>query len=300
MQKITPCLWFDENAAEAVNFYISALKNSKKGKAAYYDNASYEASEKQKGNFLTQEFTLEGHNFLALNAGPQFKFNPSISFFVNCSSTAEVDELWQKLKENGSILMPLGQYPFSKRYGWLQDQFGLSWQIMEVGEEKATQKIIPNLLFVGDQYGKAEEAMEFYTGIFEDSNIGHIYRYEKEEAPDQEGKIKYADFHLANQEFIAMESALSHQFSFNEAVSFIVNCQTQKEIDFYWNKLSAFPDSEQCGWLKDKFGVSWQVVPTVLPELLNDPDKEKAEKAMQAMMQMKKLEIKKLKEAFNS
>ncbi len=300
MQKITPCLWFDGNAAEAVDFYTSVFKNSKKGNSAYYDKSSSQATGMPYGSLLTQEFSLDGFEFLALNAGSQFKFNPSVSFFVGCNSTREVDELWEKLKENGSVLMPLDEYPFSNRYGWLQDQFGLSWQIMDVGEKKVTQKITPCLLFVGDQYGKAEEAMKFYTQIFKDSKTGQISRYEKGEKPDQEGKVKHAGFHLADQEFIAMESALSHQFSFNEAISFKVNCQTQDEIDFYWEKLSAVPESEQCGWLKDKFGVSWQIVPGILSKLLRDPDKGKAGKVMKAMMQMKKIEIPKLMDAFKS
>lgn len=208
-----------------------------------------------------------------------------------------MDALWAKLSEGGKVMMDLGTYPFSERYGWTEDKYGLSWQVMFVGPGKVKQKITPALMFVGQQCGKAEEAMMLYTSLFSNSKIGDIMRHGKNEDPDKDGTIKYATFTLAGQDFAAMDSAHAHAFSFTEAVSFLVNCKTQEEIDAYWEKLSSVPESEQCGWLKDRFGVSWQIVPTVLSELLGDEDPVKASRVMKAMLNMKKLNIAALEKA---
>lgn len=297
MQKIVPCLWFDKNAEEAVSFYTSIFKSYKIGNINYYGKEGYEIHHMEEGTILTIEFELEGQKFLALNGGPVFKFNPSVSFFIGCNTKEEIDMLWSSLSEGGMILMPLDKYPFSERYGWLQDKYGLSWQIMLMDAE-IKQKIIPTLMFVGDVCEKAEEAMNFYISVFNSSKVGDIFRYSKNMEPDKEGTIAHASFSIENQEFAAMDSAREHNFNFNEAVSFIINCETQEEIDDYWGKLSNDPKAEQCGWLKDKYGVSWQVVPKILNEILQN--KEKSEKVMKELLQMKKLEIEKLNQAYNS
>ena len=129
-------------------------------------------------------------------------------------------------------------------------------------ERVLRQKIIPAIMFVGSVCGKAEEAINFWTSIFPEAKVNALQHFGKGEEPDKEGTLKYGTFSLFGQEFGAMDSAYEHHFAFNEAISFIVNCDTQEEIDYYWEKLSAVPEAEQCGWLKDKFGFSWQVVPT--------------------------------------
>jgi predicted 3-demethylubiquinone-9 3-methyltransferase (glyoxalase superfamily) len=192
--------------------------------------------------------------------------------------------------------MPLQAYPFSDRYGWVADRYGLSWQLSAAGDG-ATSHIFPSLMFVGDRVGQAEAAINFYTSVFPDSKVGEISRYSSGQEPDKEGTITYGPFVLAGQDFAAMDSAQAHDFTFNEAISFIVNCKDQAEVDYYWNKLSAVPESEQCGWLKDKFGVSWQIVPMVLGELLTDPDGARADRVMEALLQMKKLDIRELRTA---
>jgi predicted 3-demethylubiquinone-9 3-methyltransferase (glyoxalase superfamily) len=154
------------------------------------------------------------------------------------------------------------------------------------------QKITPFLWF-NDQ---AEEAMNFYTSIFKNSNIGSVSRY-GEAGPGQKGKVMTASFQLDGQEFIALNGG--PQFKFTEAISFLINCETQQEVDYYWEKLLAFGGEEsQCGWLKDKYGLSWQVVPTILSKLLTDKDAAKAQRVMHAMLQMKKIIIADLKEAY--
>jgi predicted 3-demethylubiquinone-9 3-methyltransferase (glyoxalase superfamily) len=296
MQKITPFLWFDTQAEEAVNFYTSVFKNSEVGKMARYDEAAAKASGRPVGSVMTASFQLEGQEFVALNGGPVFKFNPSISFFVNSKEESEVVELYEKLSAGGAVLMPLDKYPFSDKYAWIQDKYGVSWQlILSMGEIK--QRIVPSMMFVGNVCGKAEEAINFYTSIFKNSTIGTIFRYPANEGPDKEGTIAFADFSLDGEWFAVMDSAHQHNFSFNEATSFVVNCETQDEIDYYWNKLSEGGQESVCGWLKDKFGVSWQVVPTALSKLLSDPDPQKSQRVMQAMLQMKKIDLPTLQKA---
>jgi len=229
--------------------------------------------------------------FMLISAGPLFKFNPSISFLVACKTKNEVDALWVKLSEGGTALMELGEYPFSQRYGWVQDRYGLSWQVMFMGGRRTTQKITPTLMFVGKQSGKAEGAINFYASVFHNAKVGDILRYNKGEEPDKEGTIKHAAFALEGQEFAAMDSARVHNFTFNEAISLIVHCETQEEIDYYWGKLSADPKAEQCGWLKDTYGVSWQIVPTIMDEMLRDRDKERLARVTEEFLKMKKFDI---------
>jgi predicted 3-demethylubiquinone-9 3-methyltransferase (glyoxalase superfamily) len=298
-QKITPNLWFDRQAEEAANFYTSVFNNARVGRITRYSKAGFEVHGMPEGTILTVEFEIEGQRFIALNGGPIFKFTPAISFLIACNSKEEVNAIWEKLSEGGMALMELGEYPFSEKYGWTQDKYGLSWQVMFMGDRKIRQKITPTLMFVGEQSGKAEAAVQFYTSVFRKAKVGDISRYGKGEEPDKEGTIRHAAFALENQGFAAMDSAREHHFTFNEAISLMVECKTQKEIDYYWEKLTAGGGQEGvCGWLKDKFGVSWQVAPIVLNEMLRDTDKEKVERVTNAFLKMKKFDIAELNKAY--
>ncbi len=290
MQKITPHLWFDKEAEEAVKFYTSIFDKSEIFSTSRYPEAGSKIHGMKAGTVMTQHFQIEGFELIALNAGPIFKLNPSISFTVQCPTIDDVSTLWEKLSENGKALMPLDSYPFSEKYGWIQDKFGVTWQLNFV-KEVNERKIIPSLMYTNEMAGKAEEAINFYTSIFKDSEIGLIARYGADQAPSEEGTVMYSDFLLSGQKFIAMDSAGPHEFKFNEAISLLVTCKDQEEIDYFWEKLSAFPESEQCGWLKDKYGLSWQIVPSGMEKLISSPDKEKANKGMAAMMKMKKIDI---------
>ena len=294
-QKIIPNLWFDKEAEEAARFYTSLFKNSEIVEMSDYPDAGQEIHGQKPGSVMTVDFVLDGYRFTALNAGPVFKFNPSISFFANRESEEEVNTLWEQLSEGGSVLMALQKYPFSKRYGWLSDRYGLSWQI-SVADGWAAP-IVPSMMFVGERAGKAEEAINFYKSLFPASKVGELFRYSAGQEPDKEGNIAYGPFTLAGQDFAAMDSAQAHEFDFNEAISFVVDCKDQAEVDHFWGKMSAVPESEQCGWLKDKFGVSWQIVPAALNKLLTDPDPVRANRAMEAMLKMKKLDVAELKTA---
>ena len=290
MQKITPFLWFDGQAEQAAKFYTGIFKSSRiESVSRYPEGSPYPA-----GRVMTVEFRLAGQRFIALNGGPEFKFTPAVSFFVDCKTRAEIDGLWRKLSRGGTALMGLDKYPFSERFGWVQDKFGVSWQVNLAGR---AQTITPFLMFVGKQHGRAEEALKFYISLFKGSRIGKIVRYAAgEEEPA--GTVKRATFFLDGSQFMAMDSDRPHPFTFNEALSFVVNCATQKEIDYFWKKLSAGGKEVQCGWLKDKFGLSWQIVPEGVVELFDSKDPARAERVMKAMLGMVKLDIVKLKQAY--
>ena len=235
MQKIVPHLWYDKEAKEAVTFYISLFKNSKiLNETVIGDTPS--------GDAEIINFELAGQEFASISAGPYFKFNPSISLMVACNSVEEVNTKWSALSEGGTELMPLGEYPFSKWYGWIQDRYGLSWQLMLVDNGQGVQKITPNLLFSNVSCGKAEEAVKYYAEVFENSEIGIISRYGKDEAKSSKAQVNYAAFKLCGLEFSAMDNAFDVEFNFNEAFSLIVNCADQAEIDYFWDNYELFYD----------------------------------------------------------
>jgi predicted 3-demethylubiquinone-9 3-methyltransferase (glyoxalase superfamily) len=199
----------------------------------------------------------------------------------------ETNKAWDILLEGGSVLMGIDKYPWSERYGWLKDKFGTTWQISVSGDDIKEQKITPSMLFTGAVFGRAEEAINFYSSVFSGSSTNILVHYPPGDA--NAGKTMFAEFNLSGHTWIAMDGPGEHAYSFNEAVSFVVDCATQEEIDYYWDKLKEGGAESQCGWLKDKFGVSWQIVPTVLGKLMSDP--ERAPRVMQAFMKMKKLDI---------
>lgn len=290
-QKITPFLWFDKEAGEAAKLYASLFKDSK-----ITDVTTLRGTPSGTVEIVAAEFF--GQGFSLFSAGPLFKFTPAVSFLIACGTKEEVDILWKTLSEKGKTMMELGEYPFSGRYGWVQDRYGVSWQVMFMGNRAFKQRITPTLMFTGGNWGKAEEAIRFYASVFKKAAIGEILRYGKDEAPDQETSVKHASFTLEGQGFAAMDSARVHGVAFNEAISFTVTCKTQKEIDHYWQKLSADPAAEQCGWLKDKYGVSWQIVPSMLNGMLKDKDPKKAARVTEAFLKMKKFNIAALKRAY--
>jgi predicted 3-demethylubiquinone-9 3-methyltransferase (glyoxalase superfamily) len=268
--QIYPCLWFDGQAEAAAEFYCSIFKNSKVTMASP----------------MVVNFELDGKKFMGLNGGPMFKFTPAISIFATFETVEETNDVWDKLFEGGKALMPIGKYDWSEQYGWLQDKFGLTWQISLINPS-ATPQIKPSMLFVNEKFGKAHEAINLYTSVFEDSAIDFLVPY------PETSNVMYSEFNLKKHGFIAMDGPGNHAYTFNEAFSLVVDCQNQEEIDTYWNQLTSDGGQEsQCGWLKDKFGVSWQIIPTIIGSLMSNP--EKGQRVIQQIMQMKKLNIEKL------
>ena len=271
---VFPCLWFDGKAKEAAELYCSVFKNSV---------ITAETP-------LVVTFNLNSKKVMALNGGPMFTINPSISLFVTCNSVAETDRIWNVLVEGGSEYIPIGSYPWSKRYGWLKDRFGMTWQISFSENVDFDLRIIPSFLFTNARFGQAGAARDFYISVFNDAATNVLVLYPEGDA--NAGKVMYSEFNINSSEFIAMDGPGDHNYTFNEAVSLVVECETQQEIDYYWEKLTEGGEESMCGWLKDRFGVSWQVVPKILAELMTDP--EKATKAIAAFSRMRKFEIDKL------
>lgn len=282
---VFPCLWFSGDGSEAARFYCETFDGKVTADTQFVINIE-----------------LFGQKMMILDAGPQFKKNASISFMVLCDSEDEVARYWQALSESGFVLMELGEYPWSKKYGWVQDRYGVTWQLY-LGEKQGTQKIIPTLMFMHENNGRALEAMHFYTQTFPSSQIGRVLNYgdgvgnETHEIPEN---VQHAHFELDGYSLFCMDSSYDHKFNFSEGISIVVMTDSQEETDRLWNRLTADGGQESmCGWLKDKFGVSWQIVPKRLLELMNGTDQEKGRKVAQAMMQMHKIEIADLEKAYS-
>lgn len=269
---IHPCLWFDGQAKAAAEYYCSIFGNSKI----------------LAENPMVVTFEIEGEKVMGLNGGPMFKKNASISLFVNCESEEEITRIYGKLLEGGSAMMPLDKYPWADKYGWVIDQFGMTWQLM-INKPVDGHKIHPSFLFVGEQYGKAQPAMKKYAELFPNSKVHELFLSE-EGGQGPAGMVEFGHLTLNNKIFAAMDGFGQHEFTFNEGVSLVVPCDTQEEIDKYWNTLTSNGGEESmCGWLKDEFGVSWQIIPSNIESIMTNP--EKGPKAMDAIMKMKKIVI---------
>ncbi|WP_035052324.1 VOC family protein [Carnobacterium pleistocenium] len=291
MQKIVPYFWCNQEAAEAAEFYSSLFDYSS-------ITSRMEIDDTPSGTVETVNFTLAGQSFMAISAGPRFKFTPAISFQIFCDTIEEAEHLWQELSKDGHVLIPLGADKISDKYGWTEDRYGLSWQILHLPNQLIAQKIVPTLLFSGEQCGKAKEAMAFYTSVFDNAAIDGLHYYGEGDEQNQLGTVMYGLFDLEGLGFVAMDSGKLNGFTFNEAVSFMVNCNTQEEIDYYWEELSAVPEAGQCGWLKDKYGVSWQIIPTIMKKLTTTKDPDQLKRVTQAFLKMKKIDIAELKKAY--
>jgi predicted 3-demethylubiquinone-9 3-methyltransferase (glyoxalase superfamily) len=293
-QLITPFLWFENQLEEAVNTYVLLFPKSKITNKVYLSSDSPHA-----GKVLTSSFTLAGQEFAGINGGSHFKINPSISFYVACKSVREVNKYWKALIEGGSVMLPINKYPWSERYGWLQDRFGMTWQITL--DKNIPQKITPSMLFTEGVHGKGREAFEFYTTLFENSALLHASYYQKgQNEYTTEGMVLFSLFNLNGQFFIIMDAGMPQPYTFNEGLSYIINCETQAEVDYYWGKLTENGGQESmCGWCKDKFGVSWQVIPSLLFKLMGDKNAAKAKAATHAMFKMKKMDMAALQKAFD-
>jgi predicted 3-demethylubiquinone-9 3-methyltransferase (glyoxalase superfamily) len=307
MIKIDTFLWFDNQAEEAANFYVSMFSQSSKPDSnvnksrivnvTRYTEEGARAARMQEGTVMLVNFELAGQQFMILNGGPLFKITPSVSFSVGCESEEEINKLWKNLSDGGLVRMELDKYPFSEKFGWVDDKFGVSWQL---NLKKEKQKITTFLWF-GNQ---AEEAMHYYTEVFSDidgsassekkSEIINIERFGVNERKPV-GTIKHAIFTLNGQQFMAMDNNKEH---FTLATSLFVNCETQKEVDHLWERLSEGGKKDQCGWLLDKYGLSWQIVPTALGGLMGGGDPEKSRRVMKALLQMTKIDIEGLQKAY--
>lgn len=274
---IYPCIWMDGKGKEAAEFYCATFGNGK----ITADTP------------MVVTFELSGQKFMVLNGGPQFKPTPATSFFVVIEDKDEVTKVWQTLSEQGQVLMSLDKYDWSELYGWVQDKYGISWQIA-FGKlsDVRQQKFVTTWMFCGEHQGKAEAAINFYAELFYDSSIEGIMRYPEGEFA---GQITHAQMRYDGNVFAAMDRGVPQPFTFTEGMSNVVECLDQQEIDRYWDKITAEGKESMCGWCCDQFGVWWQIIPQQLGKLMSDP--ATAPKVGAALMQMKKMDIAKLEAA---
>lgn len=273
---IYPCIWFDGNAKEAMQFYCSIFPDSK----IVSDTA------------LVVTASISGQLMMGLNGGPAFIPNASISFMVMSASAEETNRYWEALIKEGLAFMPIDSYEWSQRYGWVQDKYGVSWQLYTGDVIPHDQKIVPTLMFAESQQGRAEEAIHFYTKIFQPSSLHGILKYPRGEFA---GQVQHAQFRVKNYTLMAMDSGVPQTFSFTEGISLVLQCDTQEEIDYYWDAFTKDGAESMCGWCRDQFGLSWQVIPRKLEQLMTEPDRGK--RVMDALLKMKKLDIAQLESA---
>lgn len=274
-QTLTPCLWLGPHADQAVPFYVDAFAHAHPAGSQLH----------HLGQVPT--WRLGDTEFMAIADSREFERTPAHSFFVNFDPSIDpearehLDILWERLSDGGQVLMPLDTYPFSPHYGWIQDRYGFSWQLMltdPAGEPRPF--IVPSLLFTAGLFGRAEEALRRYADVFEPGRIGTLATY-----PDNPDAVMYAEAQLGETWLAAMDAGEPADHPFTEAVSFMVSCADQAEIDRMWAALSRVPEAERCGWCKDEFGLSWQIVPDGLGELLQRPG------AFDALMGMGKIVV---------
>jgi predicted 3-demethylubiquinone-9 3-methyltransferase (glyoxalase superfamily) len=288
---IVPCLWFDDQAEEAARFYTSIFPDSRVTAVSRYPTSFDNPGGKPRGSVLTVEFDLAGSPFTALNGGPHYRPNPTISFFAYTGTVEETERIATALARGGTFLMELAEYPWSPRYAWVQDRYGVSWQVMLAPGDPLGQRIVPCLMFCGDVHGRAEEALAMFAEVFPAGAVEALERYTAAEGP--EGTIKHGRADLGGQPLVAMDSHLEHDARFGEGVSLQVYCRDQADVDHFWAGLTDGGEESVCGWLKDRFGVSWQVVPTAFIEMVKAGESSGSgyERAFRAMLEMKKLDI---------
>ncbi|MFT4088751.1 MAG: VOC family protein [Gordonia sp. (in: high G+C Gram-positive bacteria)] len=298
MQKIIPNIWFAGNAEEGGALYASAFPGATSTVTARYPEEGLLDFQKEfAGASLTVGVDIDGFRLQLINAGNDFRPNPSISFMVNFDpsrdeqSREHLDAAWEALSEGGTVRMELGEYPFSPRFGWIEDRFGVSWQLILTNPDGDPRPfVMPAFLFTGPAQNKTKAAVAKYTELF-DGTIGTVVEHTAQTGPAAADAVMFADFTLGDEWFVAMDGDDSHDFTFGPGVSLQADCADQAEIDTLWEALSAVPEAEQCGWCVDEFGISWQVCPAAMDELMISPA------AYQAMMQMKKIVIADLKAA---
>ncbi|WP_105122261.1 VOC family protein [Streptococcus suis] len=283
MQPIIPHLWYDTEAKEAVAFYVDLFG----GKLDW----TYTITDTPSGDSDLIQFQLGDMTLAAISAGPYFKLNESMSLMVNVASKDEVTRLYQALSEGGRILMPLGEYPFSPYYVWLEDRFGLSWQLSYAPDLVKSYQFDICLLFSQEQVGLAQPMLDYYKDKLPQASVGQLSYYGEGEAAVEAAKLNYAELLIAGQKMIVMDHGYGGEASFNEAFSLMVYVDSQDELNFYYDLLSAVPEAEMCGWVKDQFGISWQIVPRMLMEAYDTASQETVKAVNDAVLTMKRLDF---------
>lgn len=293
-----PCLWFDAQAEQAAAFYIDTFGGNVLTRTLYPQSIDNGAG-KPFGSVMGVEFEIAGRRFTAVNGGPMFTINPSISFFACVEQSEAAKRLFATLASGGETLMPLDEHGDGHDLsGWAVDRFGVSWQVTTTAEGEPDIHMAPCLTFCGAQAGRAAEAIAFYTSLFPDSKVQRLDHYhEGEGAPT--ASLKRGLFSIAGQSVVAVDSHLDPAFNFNEAVSLQILCADQSELDAYWDALSQDGTPQMCGWLKDRFGIIWQIVPRRSIDWMSSQDHAARDRVFAAIRTMVKLDIAALQRAFD-
>ncbi len=283
MQTIIPHLWYDTEAKEAAAFYVDLFG----GKIDW----TYTITDTPSGDSDLVQFQLGDMTLAAISAGPYFKLNESMSLMVTVADKADVTRIYEALSDGGRVLMPLAEYPFSPYYVWLEDRFGLSWQLSYAPDLDKPYQFDICLLFSQDQVGLAQPMLDYYKDKLPQASVGQISYYGEGEAPVEAAKLNYAELLIGDQKIIAMDHGYGGVASFNEAFSLMVYVDNQEEADSWYEIVSAVPEAEICGWAKDQFGISWQIVPRILMEAYDSASPEQIKAVNAAVMTMKRLDI---------
>ncbi len=289
VQKLIPSIWFNRNALEAAEFYAVVFPDAKISDVQRYPTEGLSDFQKDfAGEPVTVDIDISGFRLNLINADNHFSPNPSISFLLNIDPEIfadprnEIDRMWTALTEGGSVLMPLQSYDFSEYYGWCADRFGVHWQLMLTKAEGDRRPFVnPAMLFTGQARGWARQARQKYLDVL--SVVGASQEGTRIDYPDSPGTILFSDAQLAGEWVVINDSTFDHGFSFTEGVSFCVLCDGQEQLDAVWAALAV--QEQPCGWCKDEFGVSWQVIPANMDELMSKPG------AYEKMMGMTKIRI---------
>ncbi|TDH38930.1 VOC family protein [Pseudohoeflea suaedae] len=289
-QKIAPFFWFDGQAEQVARFHTELFGGTITN-ISRYSEAGCDVHGQPAGQVMVASYEILGYRLHAINAGPIFKPSPALSLFVQMDNRSDVERIWKGLSEGGEVLMPLDSYEWSELFGWCNDRFGVSWEIsLPMGGEDV-RPVTPMLMFTGKVAGRAREALNFYADVFPDSQVELTNDY-PEASGEPAGSINHGRARIAGTGLMAMDSAMDHKFGFDEGGSLTIGCHSQDEIDHYWERLvEGGGEHGPCGWLKDRFGFSWQVVSTEVIALFSQPDKEAASRAMEAMMKMSRIDI---------
>lgn len=268
---IYPCFWFNQNPHAVAEFYLQAFGEG----------------EILSSNPIVCHMSIKGTKLMLLNGGDRYPQNMAASLYVYAGSPEQAKIIFNNLAEGGTIQMPLGKYPWHDCYGWVTDKYGVHWQV-ESDEINNPQKIVSCLLFVNEKAKDVQAAMQHYCQIIQPSTIlVEAPHFTPNHLP--EGSWMFAQAKLKGYILNALSSTDEHDFDFTPAFSLAIECETQEEIDYYWEKLGEGGAYSMCGWLTDKFGVSWQIVPKILSQLMADPNR--APKVSEAFLKMQKFDL---------
>lgn len=293
MQQIVPHIWFNRTAEAAGEWYASLFPGGvSRVEGRYQEEGLPEFQRELAGAALTVSVEIpdpagegEPTKLALINAGDEFRPAPSFSFMLNfdplmfggeAAARDALETLWEGLRVGGRELMPLGEYPFSAQYAWVEDRYGVSWQLMLTQPEGEPRPfVIPAIMFDGDAQDRAAEAADDYVSLFAarpgGAAVGKRWPYGVATGKAGADALAFGEFRIGSQWFMASDNGSGVDHGLSCGVSLAVWCEDQAEIDRIWSALSAVPEAERCGWLTDQYGVSWQVLPENLGELMSRP-----------------------------